>query len=174
MKKAIAKIEWSFIDFPENNTVSLNVYIPGCSHYCPECHNPELQDPLYKDTGSKYYTPYDLYFYILSMSSGVPDNINFGVALMGGDPLYDDNTDFVNEFLNINDKPVIIYTGYNIIEAKRRLNTNKFTFLKCGLFKKALYVIPNKTNEYMQFASTNQELYDNNFNLLSYKGKYSF
>ena len=68
---------------------------------------------------------------------------------------------------------IIVYTGYNIDRVYKN-NINGFKFIKCGNYDSNLKQTPHKTDDYIQFASTNQKLYDKKLNLVSENGKYYF
>lgn len=86
------------------------IYVSGCSHNCPNCHNPQTHDVNY---GVKFTD--ELYDEII-------DNIKkrpfiSGITLSGGDPLHNENVlDVYNLIAKIKDKftdkNIWLYTGY--------------------------------------------------------------
>lgn len=96
------------------------IYLSGCTHRCPGCHNPETHDPEY----GKPATP-EL---IRKIAREIVKRKAFlsGVTLTGGDPFYDPLatcqflTDLWKELLDT-DYPVDkllpwVYTGYTLDE----------------------------------------------------------
>lgn len=94
------------------------IYLSGCSHNCPGCHNPETHDPEY----GKPATPELIH----KIAKGIVKRKDFlsGITLTGGDPFY--NPRATCEFLVAlwrelldTDFPVEklhpwIYTGYTL------------------------------------------------------------
>ena len=72
-----------------------------------------------------------------------------------------------------NDFDICIYTGALIDEVKK-LNLSGFKFIKCGVFDKTKFIGSKKTDEYIQFATSNQELYNEFLELISHDGIYYF
>jgi organic radical activating enzyme len=149
----------SFLDYPDNHSHCIVLFFPGCSHCCNNCHNPLLQlwQPIVFDLdllSKKYKTK--------------------KIVLSGGDPLYPLNIGYVRKLLfNNNSFDYCIYTGYDIDYVKQ-LDLTGFKYIKCGKYDEQLKQIPIKTNEYIQFSSSNQELYNANYDLLSNGGRYVF
>ena len=78
----IAGINYESINDGEG--VRTVIYVSGCSHKCPNCHNPETHDIKY---GVRFTN---------ELQDEIINNINkrpfiSGITLSGGDPLYDDN-----------------------------------------------------------------------------------
>jgi anaerobic ribonucleoside-triphosphate reductase activating protein len=162
----------SFNDYFDNESLSVIVYIMGCSHGCNGCHNSMFQD-FYYDKGTKLFTTKELSNEIEIFAKR---NITDKVCLEGGDPLYHQNLHPVKDLLQrlfIKKLKVAIYTGFEIDDVKE-MNLENFKFIKCGSFKKELKQEVKKTDDYIQLASKNQEVYDNNFNLLSKNGVLNF
>lgn len=72
-----------------------------------------------------------------------------------------------------NDFDICIYTGALIDEVKK-LNLSGFKFIKCGVFDKTKFIGSKKTDDYIQFATSNQELYNEFLELISHDGIYYF
>ena len=53
-------------------------------------------------------------------------------------------------------------------------NVKGFKFIKCNVYKENIKQSSEKTDDYIQFASRNQKLYDSNFKLLSKNGRFYF
>ncbi len=159
--------DFNFLDFPSPDNGAVSVFMTGCIHNCPGCQNPDLQ----KHTDNN------------QTNKEILDNIKLfckrnetnKVVLSGGDSLFPLNLDLTNFLLeNLKDFEVCLYTGYDINYVKSVLKPNTFTYVKCGKFIKELYQESEKTDDYIKFASTNQKLYDSNFNLLSTNGIFNF
>lgn len=86
------------------------VYVSGCSHKCPNCHNPETHDINY---GIKFTD--DLQNEIINNIKKRP--FVSGITLSGGDPLHNNNVFHVYHFIKklkseFPDKNIWLYTGY--------------------------------------------------------------
>ena len=94
---------------------------------------------------------------------------------MGGDPLFSKNIDFTRELLELtkNEFDICLYTGESV-EFVKKYNIRNFKYLKCGWYNENLKQESLKTNTYFQLASTNQCLYDSNYNILSKNGRYYY
>lgn len=82
-----------------------SVYLAGCSHRCPECHNPAS----WNFEGGEPYTPEALAEVVLAHG--------FPVTLTGGDPLQHPNLAAVEQFVDLlaaQGVTVWCYTGYTI------------------------------------------------------------
>lgn len=159
-------IQATWLDYPDTTNIAIEIFMIGCRHNCPSCSNPKLQSV---DTPTKTFE--ELYGKIQKALDKYRTN---KIVLVGGEPLLQENNNhiFVKQLLE-KDHEVIIYTGYSMKYVKN-LNLIGFTFLKCGKYIEKLKQESFKTEELMQFASSNQKLYDNNFNLLSTNGQYYF
>lgn len=165
----VSEISLGFVDYPDPKEWSLNLFIYGCDHFCHNCSNPELWN-----MGPGILTsPRASLIRICEVSK---KNRTNKVCLLGGDPLYFKNREFTSELLLLlesNHFDVCLFTGYPV-EFVKRLKISGFKFLKTGKYEYELRCISEKTDKYFQLASTNQELYDSEFNLLSVKGRYYF
>lgn len=161
----------SFLDYPDNKSLSLTLYYTGCWGCCDDCQNKELQDPNYS-IGTFMFTLDEIISKIKNECERLHDN---KITLLGGDPLYPTNINFTKELLKVlhNEYDICVYTGQSIDFVKKN-NINYFKYLKCGWYDKNKGVLSEKTDEYFQLASTNQELYNSEFNLLSKNGRYYF
>ena len=109
------------ISYPDVNNGSgcrVTLWVAGCPHHCPECHNPESWDFNNGNT----FTEKEIYD-ILEISK--LDYIT-GLTISGGDPLVENNYETLLNFLNIittlQDSPfntncklkktIWLYTGY--------------------------------------------------------------
>lgn len=163
-------IHFSSQDFPAPEGWSMVLFIYGCDFRCKNCSNKHLQ--TYDHPEAVEITENALVNKVLKTGGS---NKVTKLTLLGGDPFSEQNRNFVLNFCKrvYDYLDVCVYTGHEV-DFVKTLNFNYFTLLKCGLFDENKYQMPEKTNEHMQFASSNQKLYDNNFNLLSNNGKYLF
>lgn len=86
------------------------IYVSGCSHECPNCHNPETHDINY---GIDFTN---------DLLNEIIDNIKkrpfvSGITLSGGDPLHENNVFHVYHFIKrlkseFPNKNIWLYTGY--------------------------------------------------------------
>ena len=93
------------------------LWLSGCEHKCPHCHNPHTWDgneglPFTKDYESEFFE---------SLKKDTTD----GCTFTGGDPLFHSNRAFVkNMVLTIKklypEKSIWIYTGYTVTEVKSK------------------------------------------------------
>ena len=89
--------------------VRVALFVSGCSHHCPGCHNPESWDP---DAG-KQFTEQTIEK-ILSLLSRP---FIKGITLTGGDPLFCGNRDELTKLCKIikeklPEKDIWCYTGF--------------------------------------------------------------
>ena len=85
------------------------LWVSGCPHHCPNCHNPETWD---KSNGSVFDDSA-----IEEIIAEMKKDYISGITLSGGDPLYECNVVDVLNLLNIikvmfPQKTVWLYTGY--------------------------------------------------------------
>lgn len=156
----------SFLDYPDNSSICIVFYMPGCNNACKDCHNKDLQEfQGYEDIDIIASSLYEI-------CKGSKTN---KLCLQGGDPLYKYNLPITKYLLSKlgNKLDICIYTGLEIDEVKK-LGLSNFKFIKCGKFDIAKFIGSKKTNEYLQLATKNQALYDKDFNLLSKEGIFYF
>jgi len=167
--QGIAEITATWHDYPDAESLAVEVFLQGCLFNCKYCQNKSLQRI---QKGNIQYE--DMVKPILLACKRNRTN---KIVFVGGEPLLEENgnLDFINKFLkDYKDSfDIMIYTGNNIDYIKNK-NINGFTFIKTGLYKHELKQETIKTDDYMIFASTNQELYDTNLKPLSINGVYKF
>jgi len=159
-------ISESFLDYPDNSSLSVIFYMPGCDNNCSGCQNLDLQKfegylevPILTDL---------LYSYCERSKTNK-------LCLQGGDPLYIENL-YVTKYILLKLGKLLdicIYTGKGLSEVKK-LKLEGFKFIKCGKFEPSKFICSKKTDAYLQLASSNQELYDKDLNLISKDGIYYF
>jgi organic radical activating enzyme len=159
------------MDYPDGESWAIEIYMCGCDFFCKECCNPALKNYNYQENTHVYYVP--------NLVSKVKEvcrvNSTNKIVILGGDPLSKVNRNFTKEFLIEMgmDYDICLYTGYTKVTVEE-LKIQGFTFVKCGTFCENLRQVSCKTEDYIQFASSNQALYDSNLNELSVNGKYYF
>jgi organic radical activating enzyme len=169
--KIIFPFRHSFLDYPDPEEACLSFYMLGYDHACKDCSSSELQDFNYiskdvVDLSIKEIVK-EVYRYLEKF------RVN-KIVLIGGDPLHPKNITFTKILLKkIKNVSFCIYTGYDITYVKKN-KLRGFSFLKTGCYDSNYKVESEKTDEYIQFASTNQKLYDMNYKLLSENGRYYF
>lgn len=78
-----------------------SIYLAGCNHHCPGCHNPQSWD---KDAGNTM---------TLDEILKIVEEEDFNVTLSGGDPLFNpESAKALVDTLVRNGRKVWVYTGY--------------------------------------------------------------
>ena len=138
------------------------VWVSGCEHHCPNCHNPETWDKdseLAKEWSKE--AEKELF------KSIKPDYIS-GVTFSGGDPLAPYNRVGVLRIIKkirhkFGDKKSIwVYTGYTFEEVSGIAGLDNIDVLVDGEFKEQY-----KSRDIMWRGSTNQRLIDVKTSLLA-------
>lgn len=162
-------IAWS--DYPTDDLHSIYLSCVGCDNNCINCQNKELQDYNYSKN-VKIFTINTLYNELLEYTKRCKTK---QIVLGGGDFLYFKNIEFTKEFVGTykDEFDFCIYTGYSIEEVKQK-GIYGFKYIKTGQYKEELKQESKKTDDYLQLASSNQEIYDSNFKLLSSNGRMYF
>ena len=91
------------------------LWVSGCSHYCPNCQNPETWD----HKAGKKFTDKEKQLIVELLK---PDYIK-GLTLSGGDPLFETNREsiymLVKEIKELYpEKDIWLYTGYDFDQIK--------------------------------------------------------
>ena len=150
MKPSIDNI--TFLDYPEPSGHAVSVYFTGCSMKCPNCQNPQLQKR------GKVYEQYYYDEFVTLLKEVLKRACTNRVVLLGGDPLDIQNRDFTQYLIHNNSEiRFCVYTGFDWELAKGW--TQGARYVKTGRYIEDLSQVSEKTGEYMQFASSNQELY---------------
>ena len=90
--------------------ISLSVYLQGCPHHCPGCHNPETWD----FEGGKEFT-YDT---LTEIFEGIKANgLERSLSILGGEPLCPENQFLTNMIISevrkrYPDIKIYVWTGY--------------------------------------------------------------
>ena len=169
MTRILQPITSTWLDYPDKEDCSLVVVMMGCDNGCPKCQNPNFKNPDF-NTETKEYSVDELIAELKQLSIRHRTN---KIVLSGGDPLSCFNVQFTKEFLEKSPFEVCVYTGHNIDYVKM-MDVKNFTFVKCGLYDENNAQPSEKMDEYIRFASTNQQLFDSNYCCLSQDGVYYF
>lgn len=164
----VAHIGSTWIDYPSPDGIATIVYFTGCEHYCEGCQNIELIN-----TNFKKGTKFSISNLMDVLNINVIKNRSLKIVLSGGDPLHPKNIEFAKQLLENKVYDFCIYTGYNIEYVKHNDITN-FKYIIVNKFDKTKQVPSQKTDEFFQLASTNQEIYNKDFELISKEGKLIF
>ena len=109
-----------FNDFNAAPGVSLTVFLQGCPHRCPGCHNPDTWDY----DGGKLFTTEVLD----QIKAGLIENgIHRNLCIMGGEPLCPENLFLTNLIITeVKNKypkqKVFVWTGYTYDKLKNPSN----------------------------------------------------
>ena len=108
----------TYPDIENGEGVRLTLWVSGCSHHCPGCHNPETWSP----NGGKPFTKETVQEIV-----DILDDKDYldGVTLSGGDPLYMSNISPIYNLCRMlkkryPQKTIWLYTGYQYEWIMRR------------------------------------------------------
>lgn len=173
----ILKPSTSFLDFPDNKSMSVSLFMLGCGHHCPGCQSPKLKEKNnFLDEEIWINTEKNSINNITNqIRELLKKHRTNKLVLTGGDPLHYSNIEFTKEICKelIKECEICIYTGYQIKYIKD-LGIRDFTYIKCGMFNHKLYQKSNKNDDRMVLASSNQNFYNNKYEQLSNKGILNF
>lgn len=160
----ISDIKETFLDFPDDESLSVIVFTKGCNFNCPECQNKELQKINESDKNFKLTEVAEL---IINYCKRAFTN---KIVFSGGDPFYNsDELIKLLDYLDARGYEICVYTGNTIDKViemfnKYEENNNVFIhrplYLKCGIYREDLRD-PNmgKAEDKFVLASTNQSFY---------------
>ena len=171
MTKILNELIATFLDYPDNSSIAICVVMMGCDNKCRGCQNPLFRNSEY-EKGTREISKEDLVSEIILQCN---KNRTNKVVLSGGDPLFPGNLDTTKYILEKLGKnyDICIYTGHDVNYAKF-YKIKGFKFLKTGYYDQQNSRISKKDDYEIVFASPNQQLYDENYNLLSKDGIYKF
>lgn len=133
----------------------MSIYVAGCEHHCPGCHNPSTWSfdqglPLTDD-------------YIAEIINDYNSNpLLYGLTFSGGDPLHPMNVAGVDKFLDFfsqrvpaEKQNVWIYTGYEIMQLANRIqlwnvNSDNRDYLLDNIFSKADMIVDGEFVDYLR------------------------
>lgn len=98
------------------------LWVSGCDHHCPGCHNPDTHDPT---SGYLFDEEAEEKLFELLRPSYIA-----GITFSGGDPLYSTNVDTVTRLVKrirseLPEKDIWVYTGY-LYEQVRHLELMQY------------------------------------------------
>lgn len=119
-------------DFSDGCGVCVSLWTQGCPHHCSGCHNPETWD---FDGG--YDVPDDIRGKIIKAISA--NNITRNFSILGGEPLCEQNLDFVLNIITAVRTAyphikIYIWSGYTFAELIERKDNRIIDILKQANF----------------------------------------
>ena len=104
----------NFNDITAAPGLCVTVFLQGCPHHCPGCHNPTTWD----FNGGEEFTAETMTAIIEGLNA---QNIQRNLCIMGGEPLAPQNTFLTNMIINevklrYPDIKIYIWTGYTYEE----------------------------------------------------------
>lgn len=102
-------------DIVDGNDICVSVWLQGCPHHCPQCHNPET----WSFSGGKEYNEEEIIEKIISLIN--KNGIQRNLSLLGGEPLCPQNINFSLQLAKrVKEKypniKVFCWTGYLLEE----------------------------------------------------------
>ena len=167
MSNIIFPLQTSFLDYADNESLAVIVYMMGCIHNCQKCQNTYFSNKNYINSVS-----IDDKTLLKEIKKSCNKNRTNKVVLEGGDPLYDSNFKTTQFILNSN-FDIMIYTGYDVSYVKSK-GLKGFKYIKCGKYDDSLKQLSEKNDNKMTFASKNQKLFNANLELISNNGVFYF
>ena len=139
-------------DFINGEGVSVSLWMQGCPHRCPGCHNPEL----WNYNGGVEKTIDEVLKEIYAAISA--NNIQRNFSVLGGEPLCPENIEDVIQIIknvkaSFPNIKVFIWTGYNLDELKNKEIFEYTDVLITGRYVQALRDITLKWR-----GSSNQKI----------------
>lgn len=170
--RILNNFQTTWLDYPDNESLAVIVCLMGCDNCCKGCQNPDFKDYLYKNKSIVEYTVEE---FINALKIECQKQRTNKVVLSGGDPLSTFNIETVKQILRElgSELDFCVYTGHSI-DYCREQGVYGFKFLKCGGFDLSKFRQSYKNDDEICFASSNQELYDSVYNLVSNNGIYKF
>lgn len=162
----------SFLEYPDDESHCITIYCMGCDNSCDECHNKDFKNPNYTSQKTRTFTIDELIQEIHVFANKANTD---KLVLCGGDFLASCNIYFTKQLLNAIGSiyDICIYTGHSIDYCMSN-GIDGFTYIKCGGYKKELKQPVEKTDTHFSLASTNQAIYDSQYNCLTQQGILTF
>ncbi|MCL2052706.1 MAG: anaerobic ribonucleoside-triphosphate reductase activating protein [Lachnospiraceae bacterium] len=139
-------------DMQNGDGLRVVLWVSGCSHCCPGCHNPETWDAnsgILFDEAAK-----------AEIIDQLSQSYISGLTITGGDPLYEANRYAINELITdikikFPDKTIWLYTGFLYEQIFADPIMKKIDILVDGLFEES-----KKDNQLHWRGSLNQRVID--------------
>jgi anaerobic ribonucleoside-triphosphate reductase activating protein len=143
-------------DMRNGDGLRVVLFVSGCTHNCPECHNPQTHDP---NSGVKFDT--DALDEILECLNN--DYID-GITFSGGDPLHEFNLDGIKFLASLvrtayPEKTIWLYTGYTWESIQQNDKRREIVEL-CDVVVDGPFVKKLLDQKYKWAGSTNQRVID--------------
>lgn len=145
-------------DMLNGDGLRVTLFVSGCPHHCPECHNPQTWD---YDSG----IPFDTKAKVEIVRELRKEHIS-GITISGGDPLAPENRRTIFEFLTyirsqFPDKSIWLYTGYNFEDLVFRGNFYHVSIFKlCDVVVDGNFINHLKDPKLKWRGSKNQRVID--------------
>lgn len=137
-------------DMLNGEGLRVTLFVSGCSHNCPYCHNPQTHSPI---SGIEFDKTA-----LCEIFEQLDKDYIDGLTLSGGDPLHEENRAKIYNLCktvkdNYRNKTIWLYTGYNWEEIKDLILIKYIDVLVDGNFIKSL-----ADENYKWAGSTNQRI----------------
>lgn len=165
----------TFLDYPDNESLSVIMFMTGCDNNCVECHSPMMMEEDKFDDDERWLHTKETSVEVIAsrLNAIMVRNKTNKLVLSGGDPLYKRNIAFTQELcetlMTEYNAEICIYTGHSIDYVTRN-KINCFSFVKCGKYTPDLKQLSKKSDDKFVLASTNQNFFDINYKQLSTDG----
>jgi anaerobic ribonucleoside-triphosphate reductase activating protein len=151
----------TYPDFNNGLGCRVTLWVSGCPHHCPGCHNPETWD---YNSGQDFSE---------SVKNKLIDVLKLpyikGLTVSGGEPLCDNNISKVSKLVEeikilFPEKDIWLYTGYDINELINTKDYNKFLYLQI-ILENVNFIVDGKYIEKLRDVSlkfrgsSNQNIY---------------
>lgn len=151
----------TYPDFNNGLGCRVTLWVSGCPHHCPGCHNPETWD---YNSGQDFSE---------SVKNKLIDVLKLpyikGLTVSGGEPLCDNNISKVSKLVEeikilFPEKDIWLYTGYDINELINTKDYNKFLYLQI-ILENVNFIVDGKYIEELRDVSlkfrgsSNQNIY---------------
>lgn len=151
----------TYPDFNNGLGCRVTLWVSGCPHHCPGCHNPETWD---YNSGQNFSE---------SVKNKLIDVLKLpyikGLTVSGGEPLCDNNISKVSKLVEeikilFPEKDIWLYTGYDINELINTKDYDKFLYLQI-ILENVNFIVDGKYIEKLRDVSlefrgsSNQNIY---------------
>lgn len=143
-------------DMLNGSGIRTTLFVSGCNHHCPNCHNPQTWD---FDSGIVFNQ---------DALQEIIDNLSYdyceGLTISGGDPLALPNRNVVAQIISSvrekfgNSKTIWVYTGYTIEELAAQDLPNESWFNEIDILVDGRYIDEQRDVNFPYRGSLNQRL----------------